>query len=115
MAKYEHLPIYKHSLDLVICLEKHVKSMSRYNKYGLGIDIRKKSYEVLSLVIRANSTNAKKPILQELRIKLEELKQFFLVAKETKALPSFGVFNEVMERLENIMKQNEGWIRSTKS
>lgn len=115
MAKYEHLPIYKNSIDLVIIIEKNVKNMSRYNKYGIGLELRKKSYQILSSIIRANSVSAKKEVLEELRIQLEELKQFLFVAKETQALPSFGFYKELMLKLENIIKQNEGWIKSQKN
>lgn len=113
MAKYDHLPIYKHSMELIIHLEKHIKNMSRSNQYGFGGEMRKKSFKILSFIIRANSTQDRKNILLELRIHLEELKQFFLIGKEIQVFHSFGAFQEVMLKLENIIKQNEGWIRST--
>jgi hypothetical protein len=40
MARYEHLPIYKKSLDLAVHFEKTVAGFSRYHKYTLGTEIR---------------------------------------------------------------------------
>lgn len=40
MAQTEHLPIYKSSYDLCLYLEQTVRSFSRYQKYGLGAELR---------------------------------------------------------------------------
>jgi hypothetical protein len=114
MAKYEHLPIYKTSMTLAVLMETHVKSMSRYNKYAIGTELRKRAINVLSLVVQANSTFEKLKILEKLRIVLEELRQLLLLSKEIKALPSFHAYKEMMECIENLSKQNEGWIKSQK-
>ena len=40
MAHYEHLPIYKKSLDLAVYIETVVKGFARYHKYTLGSELR---------------------------------------------------------------------------
>ncbi|MBK6607411.1 MAG: four helix bundle protein [Leptospiraceae bacterium] len=114
MAQYQHLPIYKDAMDFIILLENSSNKMSKLHKYGIGEELRKKSYQVFSLIIRANSVQLKKDILEELRIVLEELKQFLFIAKEIHALPSFGVYKDLMLKLELVSKQNEGWLKSQK-
>jgi hypothetical protein len=47
MARYEHLPIYKHALDVAVHFEKVVASFSRYHKYTLGTELRNASHAVL--------------------------------------------------------------------
>jgi hypothetical protein len=37
MARYEHLPIYKKTMDLTIYFEKVVRNFSRYHEYVLSI------------------------------------------------------------------------------
>ena len=71
MARYEHLPIYKKSMDLTIYFEKIVRNFSRYHKYTLGSELRDKSREVVGLIIKANSTVERLAILFELREGLE--------------------------------------------
>ncbi len=81
MAKYEHLPIYKTAMDLAVLMEKQVRNMGRYHKYSLGSEFRKRSVEILELVVRANTTSQKIPVLEELRIQLEQLKHKNRVAR----------------------------------
>jgi hypothetical protein len=111
MARYEHLPKYKSAMDLAIFTENQVRDMSRYNKYTIGTEMRTRALQCLSFVVRANSTAERAPVLTELRIVLEELKQIIQLAKETRAMGSFAVYKEIMERLMIVMRQNEGWLK----
>jgi hypothetical protein len=86
MARYEHLPIYKSAMDLAVFMETQVRNMSRYNKYTVGAELRKRTLSALSFVVRANSAYEKVEPLTELRIVLEELRQLLFLGKETKAL-----------------------------
>lgn len=112
MAYYEHLPIYKQAMDLTVYFEKIVRNFSRYNKYTLGSDLRKTSREVVSLIIKANSTRDKLPILHELRARLEDLKVLIRISKEARAFSSFRSFQYAIEGTVSVSKQNEGWIKS---
>ncbi len=40
MARYEHLPLYKKAMELVIYLQGTVRNFSRYDKYSIGSDLR---------------------------------------------------------------------------
>ena len=111
MARYEHLPIYKTGMELAVLMENAVKTMSRYHKYTIGTDLRNRCLALVSLTARANSSEDKQPVLQEMRIVLEELKQILFLAKEIKALQSFLTYKEAMERVLSLSKQNEGWLR----
>ena len=71
MARYEHLPIYQKAMDLTIYFEKIVGNFSRYHKYTLGTELREKSRDIVELIIKANSTVERLPLLLELRGKLE--------------------------------------------
>jgi hypothetical protein len=73
MAWYEHLPIYKKAMNLTIYFEKVVRSFSRYHKYTMGSELREKSREIVGLIIKANSTVERLPLLLDLRETLEEL------------------------------------------
>ena len=63
MARYEHLPIYKKAMDLTVFFEKIVRNSSRYNKYTLGSELREKSRQIVELIIKANSTKERLPLL----------------------------------------------------
>ena len=55
MARYEHLPIYKQAMDVAVYFEKVVSGFSRYHKYTLGTELRNKSREVISLIMKVNA------------------------------------------------------------
>ena len=90
MAQYEHLPIYKAAFDLIVYLEKVVAGFSRYNKYTHGAALRDTAREVVMLIVRANNSTDKISVLEELRIKLEELKVAVRVCKEIKTFPNLN-------------------------
>ena len=102
MAQYEHLPIYKKSMDLAVYVEQIVRVFSRYHKYSLGADLRQLSHSVLRLVIRANSQyqpQVRLDTLLKLRENLEELKVCMRLGKEIKA------FNNVNTRFRSLLMQ----------
>lgn len=43
MARSDHLPIFKGALDLAVFMEKEVYKMSRYNKYSIDAELRKRT------------------------------------------------------------------------
>jgi hypothetical protein len=68
VAQYEHLPIYKAAFDLLVYFEKIVTKFSRYNKYTHGADLRNLSRQIVMLIVRANNSVDKLPVLEEIRI-----------------------------------------------
>lgn len=112
MARYEHLPIYKKTFDLLLYFEKIVRKFSRYDKYTIGADLRNTTRAILKLIVRANSSWEKKPVLEEIRTQLEELLILVRVAKEVKAFPNLNSYQYSAGEIIDISRQNEGWLRS---
>ncbi len=112
MARYEHLPIYKAAFDLVLYFEKIVAHFSRYNKYTHGTTLRNLARDVIMIIVRANNSVEKLPHLEQLRLKLEELKVEIRICKELCAFANFNSFEASINQVIDISKQNEGWIRS---
>ncbi len=81
MARYEHLPIYKQAMDIVVYFEKTVAGFSRYHKYTLGTELRNQSKKIVVQIIKSNQTTNKQMLLLELRQMLEELLLLVRVAK----------------------------------
>jgi hypothetical protein len=113
MARYEHLPIYKQALDVAVHFEKVVAGFSRYHKYTLGSELRAKSREVVTLIVKANASRDKAPHLVALREALDELLIIMRIAKEARAFKSFKSFQYAIEQVVSVCRQNEGWLRST--
>ncbi len=114
MARYEHLPIYKKAMDLTIYFEKVVRNFSRYHKYTLGSELREKSRDIVGLIIKANSTVERLPVLLDLREKLEALNVLLRISKEVRAFNSFNSYVYVSNLVVELSRQNEGWIKGQK-
>jgi len=113
MARYEHLPIYKQAFDVAVYMEKVVTNFSRYHKYTLGTELRNQSKKVVSLIVKANNTKTKRPVLIQLREQLDEFLLLLRMAKEVKAFKNFKSFHYSIEQVVFICRQNEGWLKST--
>ena len=61
----------KQAMNVAVHVEQVVAGFSRYHKYTLGTELRNKSREIVSLIIRANAECDKAPKLIELRGHLE--------------------------------------------
>jgi hypothetical protein len=64
---------------VAVHFEKVVAGFSRYHKYTLGSELRNKSRDIVSLIVKANAAQDKRPQLVRVREALDEL--LILVAK----------------------------------
>ena len=110
MVKYDNLPIYKSALDLAIYFEKIVKHFDRYHKYTIGTDLRNKSREIATQVMRSNATKHVND-LKELVAKIEELKLLIRLCKEAKAFHNFNSYSYSSQLIANLSRQADGWYQ----
>ncbi len=111
MARYEHLPIYRDTFKLYIYCETIVRNFSRYHKYSTGQDLRDLVRKVLRLIIRANHSPRKPPVLEEMRITVAEVRLMIHICKEVKAFQNFKSFETAVNQVTNISRQAEGWYK----
>ena len=115
MARYEHLPIFRAAYDLTLHIEKIVRNFSRYHKYTLGTDLRNKSRGILEKIIQANNAREDRANhLLELRQELESFKVLARLCHESGGFASTRSYLHVAERITNIARQNEGWLKKTR-
>lgn len=114
MAKYDHLPIYKKALELMVYLEETVKNFSRYHKYTIGTRLRDACWDVVMGIVKANNTPVaqRRELLVKLRDKAEEIVIALTVAKELKAFASFNSFQHAAKLALDMSRQSEGWLKS---
>ena len=114
MARYEHLPIYKSAFDLNVYVEQIVRHFSRYHKYTLGTELRGRARTLVQLIVKANNRRGQKrlAVLHALREELDQIKLTVRLCKEVKAFHNFNSFQTAVNRIIDISKQNEGWIKS---
>lgn len=114
MARYEHLPIFKAAYDLTLYVENIVRNFSRYHKYTLGTDLRNRSRRILEKIVETNSSGDKQFHLLELRQELESFKVMVRLCHDSGCFASARSYLHLSERVTNIARQNEGWIKGVK-
>ena len=113
MARYEHLPIYRAAFDLAVHVEKIVRNFSRYHRYSLGTELREGSRRILARIIEANGSRDRASLLERLRGDLENFKVLARLCHESGGFASTRAYLHVAERVVEISRQNEGWLRQT--
>lgn len=76
MAKYDELPVYKASYDLLLEIFRFTKEFNREFKYTVGESLKKETLELITLIYRANSKTDKREILQSAREQIEVIRLF---------------------------------------
>lgn len=109
MARYEHLPLYKKSMELAVYLQDVVRRFSRYDKYSTGADLRELSRDIIRMIIRANSMTDKTEMVAELVVACDMLKSTIVLAKETKAFQNFDQFQRAAGLADALCRQSQGW------
>ncbi len=112
MANYDHLPIFKAMMEETVLVENTVKFFSRYHKYTIGTELRSMCHDALGLIMEANSLVDKTPALLRLRVLLERIKIHLVIAREVKAFNKPKTFLQLAEKVVNVSRQNEGWLKS---
>ena len=116
MAKYQQLPIYRLALELVVFLEDTVRGFSRYHKYSIGERLRQTSWDVVTLVVKANNTpvGSRVELLTLLRDKTEEVSIALAVAGELQAFANHNSWQHAARIAVDLSRQSEGWLKSTR-
>ena len=116
MARYDQLPIYRKGLELIVFLENAVRGFSRYHKYSIGERLRQTSWDVVTLVVKANNTPvvSRRELLVALRDKIEEVSVALTVAKELEAFANHNSWQQAARMAVDLGRQSEGWLKSTR-
>jgi hypothetical protein len=111
---YEKLPIFRDSLKLNAYVEEAVKNFSRYNKYGIGSELRENSREILYSIpkIYLDTKENRLKRINELRFEIEKLKTKIYLANELKVLRDFKQFEILSGMAHNLSQQAGGWFKS---
>ena len=104
MAKYDELPVFKATYDLLLRIYMVSQHWSRDIRYTLGEELKKEVIEILQLIYQANASKKKVAFLSSCRVKLIKVRLQIRVAKDLKQLHlnQYGLLS----------KQLSGWEKS---
>lgn len=111
MAKYDDLPVFKATYDLLLQIFTLSQHWRRDIRYTLGEEVKKEVLEILQLIYQANATRKKLAFISSCRVKMVKVKLQIRVAKDLKEL-NVRQYAHLAEMQENISKQLSGWEKS---
>ena len=76
MARYNELPVYKASYDLLLEIFRFTKNISKEFKYTVGESLKKETTKLITLIYRANSKKDKYDVIQEARERIEIIRLY---------------------------------------
>ncbi len=113
MARYDELPVYKASYDLLVEIFQFTKNFNREFKYTIGESLKKETIELITLIYRANSRKDKFQVLQEARERIEVIRLFIRLLNDLKQI-SLKKFVFINKQIENVSRQLTGWQKKMK-
>jgi len=115
MTKPTNLPLYLALYKLLKYLYLLIHHFKKEYKYSLGEIILELTWQILDLVIRANSLpNQNKPVkIKQASTKFDQLKIRLRMAHELKLI-SHQEYSYIIEQNEEIAKMLNGWLNWAK-
>jgi hypothetical protein len=108
MVRYQHLPIFQATYDLIIEIHKRVDNFPRIHRYSIGEKIKNIGFDLLDLIIKANSVEDKTIYLRQAENILEKLKIYIRLCFDLKILGGKG-FEFLTRKLDEIGRQLNKW------
>lgn len=115
MARYEHLPIYKATYDLLEVVTRITKDFPKDFKYTLGDRLRSEVIELVVFIYKANSSRRDR--VHNITQILERMQVVELLLRLSKDMRLITVkqFSSVVVLTDGIGRQAQGWVKSSVS
>jgi len=108
MARYQHIPVFQAIYDLILEIHNRVDNFPRVHRYSIGEKIKNIGFDLLDLIIIANSAKDKSAYLQKAEDTLEKLKIYIRLCFDLKILGGKG-FEFLTRKLDEIGRQLNKW------
>ena len=110
------IPIFKKLYELYKLLYLYRSSVPKADRYSLWQKAENNCLELLELILSASRSSkpAKLPLLEDASVKLNSLRLFIRLAKETRAI-DLKKYVALQSLVDEIGRMLGGWLRSVKS
>jgi hypothetical protein len=112
MANHQELPVYKATYDMTLTIFEFVKDFAKEYKYSVGEALKRECMELTTLIFRANGSQAKGPILQEARERIEVIRLYVRLMRDLHQV-SVKKFVHLNLKVEQVSRQLTGWQKHT--
>ncbi len=111
MARYQHLPIYRLTYELLQRVMIVTKEFPREYKFTLGQKLKDEVIELVVQIYRTNSAEDKLPHLGVLQERLQVIELLIRLCHDMRLIP-LKQYSAVAEMTGSLGKQANGWKKS---
>ena len=112
MAKYQHLPIYKLTYDILIRIMQVTKNFPREYKYTLGQKMKEETMEIIVLIYRANSARDRERHISEIVERIQVVQMLARLSHDLHILQRKH-YADLAEKTDSLARQAQGWLKSS--
>lgn len=111
MSRYQHLPIYKMTYDLLLKVMNITKSFPKEFKYTLGEKLKDELMELIILIYRANSEDQRLGTVKSIAERVQVVEVLIRLSLDLKLISNTQYAN-LVEMTQSLSKQTQGWAKS---
>ena len=107
----QELVIYQKMYDFILYLFPIVDRFPKHEKFALCVNIKSCCIEIARLIVRANKTKNKRPLLFDVDVCLEELRLLLRLARDRRHLSNKS-YEHSARQLGEVGRLLGGWIKA---
>ena len=112
MARYQHLPIYKQTYDILLRTMVATKDFPREYKFTLGQKIKDELIELVVMIYRANSAMNKGQHIESILERIQAIQLLMRLSHDIKILARTH-YAALSQMTDILGKQAQGWLKSS--
>lgn len=109
MAKYDTLPIYKATYDVLLRTMHAISHFPREYKYSLGEKIQHEMIELVISIYKANSNHNKREFLSRMQEQIQLIYLLLRISHDMKLMPT-EKYAGIVEMIDEVASQAKGWL-----
>lgn len=109
MAKYDTLPIYKATYDVLLRTMHAISHFPREYKYSLGEKIQNEMIELVISIYKANSNHNKREFLSKMQEQIQLIYLLLRISHDMKLMPT-EKYAGIVEMIDEVASQAKGWL-----
>lgn len=109
MAKYDTLPIYKATYDVLLRTMHAISHFPREYKYSLGEKIQNEMIELVISIYKANSNHNKREFLSRMQEQIQLIYLLLRISHDMKLMPT-EKYAGIVEIIDEVASQAKGWL-----
>jgi hypothetical protein len=112
MARYQHLPIYKVTYDLLVQITTITRSFPKDFKHSLAAKLREEAVDLVVFIYKANASRDTRAGHVGLILERMQVIELLLRLSKDMRLISTGQFSSTVLLTDAVGRQAQGWLKS---